>query len=164
MFAAPLAIAAASTGGAITAGTMLAVGAGALSSFAMFKQGQTENAMAKAQARQADVNAKLEDVKGRQEALAIKEQRDRTIASINASFAARGGVTTSGTPFAGQVISEKNAATMLDTANFNSRMRSLSDTNRAATLRAEGRSAQQIGFLRAVTNDPTNSFSSLLEL
>jgi hypothetical protein len=161
MFAAPLALAAMS-GTAVTTGTLLAVGLGGLSSYAQFQKGRTENEMAKAQARQADVNARLETVKGKQEGLAIKEQRDRTIASINATFAARGGSTNSGSPLTAMRISENNAANALDTSNFNSSMRSLSDRNRASTLRAEGKSAQQIGFIKAVTNDPSKSFSSLL--
>lgn len=161
MFAAPLAMAAAA-GTAVSTGTLLAVGLGGLSSFAQFQAGRAENAMAKAQARQAEVNARLETVKGRQEALSIKEQRDRTIASINATFAARGGVTTSGTPLTAMRVSERNAQNTLDTNNFNSQMRSLSDRNRASTLRAEGRNAQRIGFMNAITNDPTKSFSSLL--
>lgn len=166
MFAAPLALAAGVVGSGaatgITAGTLLATGLGGLSSFAQFQAGRAENAMAKAQARQSEVNARLEGVKGRQEALAIKEQRDRTIASINATFASRGGSTTSGSPLTAMRISESNAAGALDTSNFNANMRSLSDRNKAATLRAEGKSAQQIGFVNALTNDPSKSFSSLL--
>lgn len=162
MFAAPLLAAGALAGGTATAGTLLAVGLGGLSSFAQFQAGRVENAMAKAQARQAEVNARLETVKGKQEALAIKEQRDRTIASINATFASRGGSTASGSPLTAMRISESNAANALDTSNFNASMRSLSDRNRASTLRAEGKSAQQIGFINAVTNDPSKSFGSLL--
>lgn len=163
MFAAPLALAAiaGSTAGLTTA-TLIGVGIGGLSSFAQFQKGKTENEMAKAQARQADVNARLETVKGKQEGLAIKEQRDRTIASINATFAARGGSTNSGSPLTAMRISENNAANALDTSNFNSSMRSLSDRNRASTLRAEGKSAQQIGFINAITNDPSKSFGTLL--
>jgi hypothetical protein len=161
MFAAPLALSAMS-GTAVTTGTLLAVGLGGLSSFAQFQAGKTENAMAKAQAKQSEVNARLETVKGKQEALAIKEQRDRTIASINATFASRGGSTTSGSPLTAMRISESNAAGALDTSNFNASMRSLSDRNKAATLRAEGKSAQQIGFINAITNDPSKSFGTLL--
>lgn len=158
MAIAPLLTAAgASAGTAATVGSLLTIGTGALGAMQTISAARTQSSIHKSQAQQYELNSELEKLKGRQEALTIKQQRDQNLASINATFAARGGFSGSGTPFQAQVESRANAADAIDTAMFNSSMQAGQLKSQANNLRIEAKSAKRAGYIDAFTGLAKNN-------
>lgn len=72
----------------------------------------------KMQAKQAELASRQEELRGRQSALAVKSNLEKTLASQNAIFAARGISLSSGTPTTLSQQSIKQASYDIDAARF----------------------------------------------
>lgn len=154
-----------SAGTAAGVGTLLSVGTGVMGAMSAINAGKAQSSMYKNQAQQYELNAQLEKIKGRQEALTLKQQRDQNIASINATFAARGVYSGSGTAAQASIESRKNAADAIDMAMFNSTMQSSQLRGQAANLRTEARTAKRGGYIDAITGLAKNrGVQSLLDM
>jgi len=148
--AAGTAAAAGAAASTFSMGTLLSLGLTGAGALAQISAGNQQSAMYKFQAKQSDMNAQLEGIRGRQEALQIKKERDQKLASINATYAARGGYVGSGTPAQALIESRKNAAESIDMAMFNSSMKQNQYSNQAASQIAEGKSAKSGGYTNAL--------------
>ena len=142
--------AAATAGAGMSFGTLLSLGLTGAGALAQISAGNQQAAMYKAQAQQSNMNAQLEGLRGRQEALQIKKERDQRLASINATYAARGGYTGSGTPMQAIIESRKNASEDIDMSMFNSGMRKNQYSQQGANQMAEAKSAKQGGITNAL--------------
>ncbi len=148
--AAGTAAAAGAAASTFSMGTLLSLGLTGAGALAQISAGNQQAAMYKQQSRQSEMNAQLEGIRGRQEALQIKKESDQKLASINATYAARGGYVGSGTPAAALIESRKNAAESIDMAMFNSSMTQTQYKNQAANQLAEGKAAKSGGFTNAL--------------
>lgn len=146
-------------------GSLLTLGLTGAGALATVGAGQMQKSMYNQQAQQANLNARLEGLRGRQEALQLKEQRDANLASINAIYASRGGLTSSGTAARAMDVSRKNAADDIDLAMFNSTMSQQQMRQQASNLRQEGKSAAFYSRANALTQVAgSRSVQSLLDL
>lgn len=91
------------------------VGAGTTASLIGMAQGYEASKM---QAKQAELASRQEELRGRQSALAVKSNLEKTLASQNAIFAARGISLSSGTPTTLSQQSIKQASYDIDAARF----------------------------------------------
>lgn len=141
------------TGGALsTIGTLAQVGLTAASAFSSLQAGGAEAAAQEVAARQAGLNARVEGLRGRQDALDIQRQLSRDLASQNALFAARGGLLGEGSAGAARDIAKERASQNIDTALFNANIAQGNAEQRAINARAEGRAAKRAGVFGAVTS------------
>lgn len=152
----------------ITPMMALSVAMMGMSVLSSIQAGYAQQSMMNFQATQSSLNAQAEEIKGRQDALKIKENRDKALASLNAGFAARGGITGSGTPFAAMVESNRAASEDINLALFGAQTRAASDISQAAQLKAEGSAAVRGGYMNALStiarSSPVqNKLSSLLD-
>jgi len=167
---APIAAAVAAPAAAplITPMMALSVAMMGMSVLSSIQAGYAQQSMMNFQARQSSLNAQSEEIKGRQDALKIKESRDKAMASLNAGFAARGGITGSGTPMAAMIESGRAASEDINMALFGSQTRAASDISQGAQLKAEGKAAVRGGYVSALStvakSSPVqNKLSSLLD-
>lgn len=148
----------------IGAGSLLSglmTGAGA---FGQMQAGNMQQKILNLQAQQSELNARMEGLKGRSQALQIRNQLDRDLASQNATFAARGVLQGEGSAMAAADSSKKNAQDDIDTALFGAKMGSESDKLQAAQYRAEGKAAKTAGRIEAINAVATyRPVQSLLE-
>lgn len=142
-------------GTASTIGTVLNVGLTAASAFSSISAGNQQAAGLELQARQADANARLERIQGREEALRIQDQLERDLSSQNALFGARGVLEGEGSAQAAQDEAGRNASRDIDLALFNSDIAALNAEQRASNARANASSAKSSGVFGAI-----KSFSS----
>lgn len=139
----------------------LLTGAGA---FGQMQAGNMQASILNMQAQQSELNARMESIKGRTQALQIKKQLDRDLASQNATFAARGVLAGEGSAKAAADISRENAEEDINVAMFGARMGSESDRLQAAQYRAEGSAAKTAGRVEAINTISTyRPVASLLE-
>lgn len=165
----------ATAGGAATAGTVAGATASvslgstlltglltAASAFGQIRAGQQQQQLMNLQAQQAELNARLEEQKGRAQSLAIKNQLDRDLASQSAIFSARGTLQGEGSALAASDVSKANAAADIETAKTGAAFASESDRLRAAQYRAEGNAARVGGLFKAFdTVTSSRSFGNL---
>lgn len=138
--------------GSIGTGSLLSgilTGAGA---FGQMQAGNMQQRILNLQAQQSELNARMEGLKGRQQALNIKNQLDRDLASQNATFAARGVLQGEGSAAAAAESSKKNAQDDIDTAMFGAEMGAASDRLQASQFRAEGKAAKTAGRVEAISS------------
>lgn len=158
-------IGSAGTAVAISQGVGL-IGAGltAASAFGSVMSGQQESAVYKAQARQSELSARSEELKGREQADRIRRSLQATLASQNAAFAARGISIRSGTPVNIGNVSTTEASRDIETAQFGAGMASAAERGQAGVYRASGRAASTSGYTNAAGTlySGRNQFASLI--
>lgn len=145
------------TGGIIT-GALSSLGGGSLlsglltgaSAFGQLAAGDMSASLMNLQAQQSELSARYETIKGRQQALQIRKELDRNLASQNATFAARGSLAGEGSSAAAAEASKINAAEDIDLATFGAAMGSESERFEAAQYRAKGASAKTAGTVNAI--------------
>lgn len=111
--------------------------------------GFSDNSAYKAQAKQQALQARAEEIKGKQQANAIQDNLRRTLAAQNAAFAARGISPQSGSPVVLGRESREAAMNDIDVARFNSEMASMQGYQQAAQTKSKGKSALYSGILNA---------------
>ena len=137
------------------------------SAFSSVQAGNMQAGLMNLQGQEADLNARMETLKGRQQALLIKNNLDKDLASQNAIFASRGLLAGEGSAEAAAEESKKNAEEDINVANFGAEMGSESDKLRAAQYRIEAKAARKTGVTDAIgtiTNSRSlrNASNSLL--
>jgi hypothetical protein len=151
-FGAGAALSTGATLSTISAGSLLATGVTAASAFGSIMGGQQQAAVSKSQAKQYELSARAEELKGRDQANRIRESLRSTIASQNAAFASRGIQLGTGTPLALGNVSRNEASRDLQTAQFGSGMAAEAARGTAAQSRATA-SAQSIkGYADAASS------------
>jgi hypothetical protein len=112
---------------------------------------QVTKGQAAAEARQSEFNAKQEEIRGLEEANAIKMDVARALASSNARGAASGVSISSGSPVTAQKEALRDANNALSTAGTNSKLRAETDRVRAQLSRSRGRNAVRSGYAKTAS-------------
>lgn len=139
--------------GAATAGkigTLAQVGLTAASAFGSIQSSRMEAASFKMQARQAQVNTRISEIEGREEALRIQQKLDRDVASVNAIFGSRSFVEGQGSAAAAASFAKSQATESIKAAQFNTGIKTASAQQRAVNARSEARGARTSGVLSAL--------------
>lgn len=137
------------TGGAFSLGATLST-LGTIGGIAgTVSSALSAGAVSKSEAKLAEFNAKQEEIRGKEEANAIKSDVARALASANARGAASGIDISSGSPVTAQKEALRDANEALSTAGTNAKLRAETDRQRAAIARARGRNAVRSGAVRA---------------
>jgi hypothetical protein len=143
-------------------GTLLTAGMTAVSAFGQIQAGRQQQSLMSLQANQAELNARMEMNKGREQSLIIRDQLDRDLASQNAIFSARGTLQGEGSALAAVDQSKENATRDLEVARFGSELSAESSRLRAAQYKFEGKVAKRDGYTNAFnTVANSKSFSTL---
>lgn len=165
--AGPSVVGAVGAGGIFSAGTAFAsvgkffgssllsglmTGAGA---YGQYQAGLMQADILNMQARQAELNARMETIKGRQAALNISKNLEKDLAAQNAIFASRGVLQGEGTALAASEASKENAQADIDIAMFGGAIASESDKLRAAQYGAEAGAAKSTGITNALSSATT---------
>ena len=129
--------------------SLISSGLTAASAFGQIAGGFQENAVYKAQARQSELAAKAEELKGREQADKIRRALQATLASQNAAFAARGISGVSGTPVRLGSVSSNEAARDIELAQFGGQYSGATERAQARIYRASGRSSITKGLAGA---------------
>ena len=103
------------------------------------------------EAKQNEFNAKQEEIRGLEEANAIKHDVARALASSNARGAASGISISSGSPVTAQKEALSDANNALSTAGTNAKLRAETERVRAGLARSRGRNAVRSGTSRAAS-------------
>jgi len=114
-------------------------------------QGRNENAIYKAQAKQSELSARTEELKGRDQASKIRDSLRATLASQNAAFAARGISLSGGTPMSIANQSKTQASRDIQTTQFGSTMAAEAERGNAQQQRMSGKAALSAGYFGAAT-------------
>lgn len=149
----------ASAATASTIATVASVGLTAASAFSSIQAGNQQAAGLQLQARQAELNARAERLRGRQQATLIQEQLNKDLASQNAIFAARGVLQGEGSAEAAQETAKANASRDIDLARFNADQAAFSAEQRASNARSDASAARTGGFISAL--DTVSSYRSI---
>lgn len=139
----------ASAAAASTVGTIAQVGLTAAGALSSLSAGNQQSAAFKLQSQQAELNARAERLKGRQQALNIQSQLDQDLASQNAIFAARGQLAGEGSAAAASSAARDIATANIKQAQFGADISALNAEQRAANLRSEAKSARTGGIVGA---------------
>jgi hypothetical protein len=150
-------------GGLIT-GALSSMGGGSMlsglltgaSAFGQISAGNSSAAMMNINAQQAELNARMQMIKGREQALTISKQLDKDLASQNALFSARGVLQGEGSALAANTAAKDNAEKDLEVARFGAETGSESDKLRAAQYRAEAKMAKAAGRTEAMNTLTSN--------
>ena len=127
-------------------GSMIGTGLTAASAFGSVMSGFQENAVYKGMAKQSELSAKTEELKGREQADKIRRSLNATLASQNAAFAARGVSLTSGTPVNIGNVSRTEAGRDIENAQFGANTTAAAERSQASQYRLTGKSAITRGF------------------
>lgn len=133
-----------------TGGSLLSLGLTGASAFGQIAAGNSSASILNLQAQQAELNARMQGIKGREEALTIKRQLDKDLASQNALFSARGVLQGEGSALAASKTAKANAKADLEVAQFGAEMGSESDKLRASQYRTEAKVARKSGRTEAL--------------
>lgn len=114
--------------------------------------GSQQNAVYKAQAKQSELAARAEELKGRDQADKIRRNLQSTLASQNAAFAARGISLSSGTPLSLGNVSRTQAAQDIETAQFGAGTAAAAERGTAQQQRLSGRAALTSGYTNAAAS------------
>lgn len=131
-------------------GSLLSTGLGVLSAGMDVFGGMQQGSAYKAQARQQELSARAEELKGKQQALQIRDNLRRTIAAQNAAFAARGISPQTGTPVVLGRESREAAMNDIDLARFNGDIAAMQGRAQAQQTRSAGRTSMRGGFISAI--------------
>lgn len=119
--------------------------------FGTLASAQTSKGQSALEAKQAEFNAKQEEIRGLEEANAIKADVAKALASANARGAASGISISSGSPVTASKEALRDANLALSTAGTNAKIRAESDRIRAQLARQRGRNAVRAGTARAAS-------------
>ena len=146
-------VTAAASGAASLAGigSILSTGLSAASAFGSIMGGNQEAAAFKAQARQSELSARAEELKGRDQADKIRRSLQATLASQNAAFAARGISLNDGTPVNLGNVSKTQASQDIATAQFGAGMAAEAERGSAQQQRSSASSAKIKGYTGAAS-------------
>lgn len=145
-------------------GSLIGTGLTAASAFGSIMGGGQEAAMYKAQAKQSELSAKQEELKGRLQADKIRNSLLATLASQRAAFSARGISLGSGTPVNLASQSYNEASKDIELAQFGAGMASAAELAQADQYKMAGKSSKIKGYTNAGFSlyAGKNSFGSLL--
>ena len=132
-----------------TIGSVLSTGLTAVSAIGAITGGRQEAAAYKAQARQSELSARAEELKGRDQADKIRRSLQSTLASQNAAFAARGISLNDGTPVNLGNVSKTQASQDIATAQFGAGLAAESERGNAQQLRSSASAAKTKGYTSA---------------
>jgi len=147
----------ATTGGMFASGlTSLAAGSSLLSgaltaasAFGQIQAGRAASAESKFTARQYELSARAEELKGREQADKIRRSLQATLAAQNAAFSARGIALGSGTPVALGNVSKTEASRDIENAQFGANVSAAADRGNAAQSRINARTLAMKGYTSA---------------
>lgn len=122
----------------------------AMGIFSTLAGGGAENKMYEQQARWEEIRARQEQIKGMQEANAIKEDLVKNIASANARGAASGIDITSGSPVTAVQQATQDANDAMSLAKANAATNADVSRANASTYRAKGKNAIRSSRSRAI--------------
>lgn len=111
--------------------------------------GYSGAAVSRAQAQQAELTAKQEELKGREQAAQIRRQLSASLASQNAIFAARGINPTTGTPKALAQESTSQASRDIEIARFGATQAAGALRSQATQYKIEGSTKKLEGYSKA---------------
>lgn len=94
-----------------------------------------------AQAKEREFQGRVEALRAKEQATSLRENLQRDLASANATFAARGVLTTSGTPQHAMIESREAATRDIDIARFGGLLQQGSASREAFNLRGQKRGA-----------------------
>ena len=137
-------------------GSLLNLGLTAASAFGQVQAGNSSAAILNMQAQQAELNARMETIKGRESALTIKKQLDKDLASQNALFSARGVLQGEGSALAANKTAKANAKADIEVAQFGAEMGSESDKLRASQYKTGAKAAKKSGKTEAINTIASN--------
>lgn len=138
-------------GGSFTLGATLSTLGTAFSAFSALSAGRGDQGISESEARLNEFNAKQEEIRGLEEASAIKRDVARAIASANARGAASGIDVSSGSPVTAQKQALTDANSAWSTAGTNAKLRAETERVRAQIARQRGRNAVRAGQGQAVS-------------
>lgn len=138
-------------GGSFSLGATLSTLGTVGSIFGAIQGGQAAKAQSESEARMNEFNAKQEEIRGLEEANAIKQDVARAIASANARGAASGIDISSGSPVKASQEAIRDANRAWNTAGTNAKIRAESEKVRAQIARQRGRNAVRSGQTKAVS-------------
>lgn len=130
-------------------GSLLSTGMTAFSAFGQISAGSQQNAIAKAQARQYELAARQEELKGREQADNIRRSLQASLASQRAMFGARGISLNSGTVRGLASESMTAAARDIEIARFGAGQNADALRGQAYQSRIEGRAGRVAGYTGA---------------
>lgn len=138
-------------GGLATAGSALSTILPVVGAVGSVMGGQQQASAYKAQARQSELAAKQEELRGREQADNIRRSLQATLASQNAAFAARGISPFTGTPLALSTESRNQASRDIDIARFGAGQAAGALRGQAGQQRIEASSARTSGYTQAAS-------------
>ena len=147
----------AATGASMSLGTILSLGMTGASAFGQIMAGQQQAAMSRFQARQADLQAKLDGIKGREQALQIRQKLERDLAGANAAFGSRG-LLGEGSSLAAVQAGKERATLDIEAARFGAANAADASRAQAGQYRAQASSQASGGFLGAVSTIGDNRY------
>ncbi len=121
--------------------------------------GIQESRSLKFKAREAETQARLENLRAKERANLIRTQLNADLASANATFAGRGIVTTSGSALLAREESSKAASRDIETALFGGRAEASQLQSQADQFRSGAKSARVAGVIGAATAVGRGAFS-----
>lgn len=150
-----------------TAGSFALTGSGALASFAAglpsfgnvfslfgglgkISAGNSAAQSYKMQAKQEELNARLETVKAEDTANQLRRNLIADMGSANAIFASRGIGLGAGTPEQAKIVGANNASRNIDNARFGGEMASLDRRVQAGQYRLDAKASRAGGYFNAV--------------
>ena len=139
------------TAGAFSLGATISTLGTAGSIFSTLAGAGAAKGQAQEEARQNEFNAKQEEIRGLEEANAIKSDVARALASSNARGAASGISISSGSPVTAQKEALTDANNALSTAGTNAKLRAETERVRASIARSRGRNAVRSGTVKAAS-------------
>lgn len=147
--------------GLLTIGGLGLTGAGALG---QMQAGQQQASALNAQSRQSELDARMELLRGREQATVLAKQRDRDLASANAVFATRGIATGEGSAAAALQEAQRVSSQDIQRTQFGAQLSSASKKTTAQSFRSDASAARQAGFSGAVSSIGGSRFAGgLLE-
>lgn len=147
-----------------TTGSLVSNVAGMGSLLTSVQSGRQQAAVYKMQGQQAQMAAQQEELRGREQADKIRQALQRTLASQNATFAARGISPNSGTPRVIANESRSEASRDIELARFGAGQSAFKHSSEAGQYVVSSRSARLSGFGSALNNiyKPYESRKSLI--
>lgn len=131
------------------AGSLLSGAFTAASAFGQIQAGRAASAESKFTARQYELSARAEELKGREQADKIRRSLQATLASQNAAFSARGISLGSGTPVALAGVSKTEASRDIENAQFGANVSAAAERGNAAQARITARTEAMKGYTGA---------------
>jgi len=127
----------------------------ASSAFGQYQSGIMEKRILDIQARQSQISARQELLRGKQQARLIKSQLDKDLASQNAIFGARGLLSGEGSADAAYLEASRNATDDINIALLGADQAYNAKTLESQQYRIEGKAAKSMGRSKALSTIST---------